>query len=1417
MDPEIVERLNEQFREMSDILSQQNASMAAMMKAMNDQAAAANKAGAATKNQTNAADANATATEGLTKKQLAYQKAEEERIQKANEAIARFNNTLDTTIGLVKNLGTAVMDSSPKFQKFNGLIGGAGDAAFDLGRKFGILGTVLGGVVKGFTFLVEKQLEQADNLLKFNDDISKLGAVNSFSTKELLGMAHQVGLTSAELDKLSKPMQSLGSSFKAMGVGSAEATKAFFSMVDVGEETRKEFQRLGYATDEERIQAQAEFVDQMVKSGISLKNIQNSTGGLAKASTEYLKNLTALSEMTGLTVEQQKKEQEIARANMQYQVYRIKLDNQIADAMKRYGADSQQVKDLQAKQKAGEIAIDTAQRVGGREQAAAMAMELMGLSSHIGIAARHLGGFNDEFSNMAKDAKAGTLDLQKAGQYQDKMVEDRLQRIDQLGTAIAYSPDFSTQMGLDAQGEEAKKLTEIRGRGAAGKAAQDKIDQNEKGQGPAATDPAQIARNELTEATRQARIKMDELVASTNPLLGNFGSFALLSGAALAAAAALGVLAFASLAKTGAGLFGAGAKGGPALAGPKGGPSAPAGGGGKGVSAPTNLQSQKDLRMDYARQLRKQGFSPKESLRIARDQYPNSSFAEFNKRATDITKNSQMSKLERLTSRFSSKLDDLGKMSKMSKMGKALGTANKWLGRAAVPLTVLSAGVEGYMGYKAASDQEKAGQITAAEAKKKKGEAIGGAVGGGLGGAAGGALAGAAIGSVVPVIGTAIGGILGGALGYYLGNKAGTAIGGAMASPDAPKPAQKPNDAQESKNRSVEYANTQFTKSIASFGSIVTSFGKIVVAFAITSKAFSTSVRAYAESTNKLGAIVNNIGNKKSDDSEKNAESLFAKTVTIFGSLVTSFGKIITANATVTTAFAISVKAFATTVAKLAEIVRGPQQKNTTIDSVAKALAENKPSERLQRRQSNLENILGNSMLETQDSLSPMERFETSIDLLTTRLDLLREAEIKRHLFNELSMKEFRQSLEDASKKLDKISGVTRDEDKEDKEGASSGGTGAGSSENAQKAMDYFMKQGWSKEQAAGIVGNLQQESGKDLDPSSENSNGMYGIAQWDKTRRREFEKVMGRSIYGSSLEDQLAFIQHELTSGKDRGAKKAGRELKSATSALEAASIFEKHYERSGGSALGKRIANAEALMVDKPAPKTDSGDQGKIRTSESQLSKMGIVMKPGDVHGPNYPLDKRIPELAKKIQESIPNFRYFSAFNDRYHQNLGYNSMHKEGKAFDFTLRKKPTREQGKKIVEQLKRLGAPSAKDEYNEPSSAATAGHMHVQFAAKGGVFDGPTSGYPAVLHGSEMVAPLSTNSILMKLSKTPADGEEVKQAIAPTNTMNEKETVEKLVTMNSEMMSEMLTRLSEMVDAINDGNDTRQKILKNSQS
>jgi len=139
-----------------------------------------------------------------------------------------------------------------------------------------------------------------------------------------------------------------------------------------------------------------------------------------------------------------------------------------------------------------------------------------------------------------------------------------------------------------------------------------------------------------------------------------------------------------------------------------------------------------------------------------------------------------------------------------------------------------------------------------------------------------------------------------------------------------------------------------------------------------------------------------------------------------------------------------------------------------------------------------------------------------------------------------------------------------------------------------QQALAYFCRQGWSVAQSAGIVANLEAESG--LRPDAVGDGGAaFGIAQWHPPRQTNFAALMGRDIRGSSLEDQLAFVHAEL----QRWEAKAGDALRDCTTAAAAAEVICRLYERPADTVAEsqKRARLAERIFhefdgTEQPAP---------------------------------------------------------------------------------------------------------------------------------------------------------------------------------------------------------------------------------------
>ena len=152
---------------------------------------------------------------------------------------------------------------------------------------------------------------------------------------------------------------------------------------------------------------------------------------------------------------------------------------------------------------------------------------------------------------------------------------------------------------------------------------------------------------------------------------------------------------------------------------------------------------------------------------------------------------------------------------------------------------------------------------------------------------------------------------------------------------------------------------------------------------------------------------------------------------------------------------------------------------------------------------------------------------------------------------------------------------------------------------------------------------------------------------------------------------------------------------------------------EGSSGGQQGSGSSGGGLKLPSMPGISGMGGGQGLQTTKQDDLSKMGLNIKAGDVQAEGAGISPRLIELARQIQGGVPGFNYFSAFNDKFHQEKAPSSQHAKGLALDFTVAQPPSLEEGKAITDWLKGLGASLAIDEYNNPSSKSTAGHFHAQ--------------------------------------------------------------------------------------------------------
>jgi murein DD-endopeptidase MepM/ murein hydrolase activator NlpD len=157
------------------------------------------------------------------------------------------------------------------------------------------------------------------------------------------------------------------------------------------------------------------------------------------------------------------------------------------------------------------------------------------------------------------------------------------------------------------------------------------------------------------------------------------------------------------------------------------------------------------------------------------------------------------------------------------------------------------------------------------------------------------------------------------------------------------------------------------------------------------------------------------------------------------------------------------------------------------------------------------------------------------------------------------------------------------------------------------QVANALQQRGFTPEQAAGIVGNFKREAGPGLDPrmneggviGAPRGRGGYGLAQWTGSRQNDLIAFAGGPQKAGDLNVQLDFLMHELKGKESR----AYDSLRKARTPQEAATIFEREFERAGVKAVGERQSNAQVVY---DLMKNGGGAQGGALAATSSPSPL-------------------------------------------------------------------------------------------------------------------------------------------------------------------------------------------------------------------
>lgn len=128
-------------------------------------------------------------------------------------------------------------------------------------------------------------------------------------------------------------------------------------------------------------------------------------------------------------------------------------------------------------------------------------------------------------------------------------------------------------------------------------------------------------------------------------------------------------------------------------------------------------------------------------------------------------------------------------------------------------------------------------------------------------------------------------------------------------------------------------------------------------------------------------------------------------------------------------------------------------------------------------------------------------------------------------------------------------------------------GTCSGST-NPEKVWNFLIGKGLTPEQAAGVMGNVQQEATINFDPgiSEKSGGGGYGIIQWTGTRRAALEAAAkAKGVDVADLCFQLEYLYEESAARNAKGGGNEWEGLKQQKTVLDATIYWHDNAERSG------------------------------------------------------------------------------------------------------------------------------------------------------------------------------------------------------------------------------------------------------------
>jgi zinc D-Ala-D-Ala carboxypeptidase len=432
------------------------------------------------------------------------------KAKKTENDLTKAGNVLyEGTIQSLKSFTKALTTQETSFQKYTEVSKQLATTAADAAKQMGGVVGAMGSVLKAASQLVNALATQADAVVKTKDQVAKFGAVGALTSEKLQSLANQAGYFSLNMNKLYQAAGKAGGDLLIFSKNMSGGVQTFAEMANVGEKTLQEFNSLGIGADELR-ESQADYVKYLAASGVQLNASQKTQEALRKGSLEYTRNVLELSALTGKDVDTVKKKQQEAQASLDIQIHYGKLQAQAAEL--RLAGDKEGAKALEDQIEKEKAIIDKVAATYDAATTAAVrnALATGGSYTELSAALANAGVDVRKLVMIAKDqsltggqaSAAATEEIARGVQRSTKIFGDSMIYVgDSLGKQVLVSGENLQSLAKGA-GEAVKNQDEV-----ARKLANPEFDQ------------LKVFQNAMLATERYFTVKADEAIKGINPFM----------------------------------------------------------------------------------------------------------------------------------------------------------------------------------------------------------------------------------------------------------------------------------------------------------------------------------------------------------------------------------------------------------------------------------------------------------------------------------------------------------------------------------------------------------------------------------------------------------------------------------------------------------------------------------------------------------------------------------------------------------------------------------------------------------------------------------------------------------------------------------------------------------------------------------